>query len=242
MLNLILSYQSYMIYVAPFRYFFDASGMLYGAYAYFYANRSALELDVHKVDIYGISSLYAYTLAFNYYPSKFHTRIGMNYSTIGNYVMFAGLKYVQPYLWNAGISVFYYRVGDANLKAIQLHYGRYMEEFYLGVQLNLTNDVRNYIAYWINLSYGTYHLFSIFAKFGEERFPVRNEGFYLLDMPQDSLRGFGVGAYLKYVVARNFAIHGTAMLETYASETTMRRGTSNRLYIFLSLGLGYSRW
>ncbi len=238
-------YQGYMVYLSPFTYSDGTGGSVFGAYGIWTFNLKSLELDVHRVDMEGSSPRYAGTVAYTHGLSAgSYLRGGLNYSNNGNFVAFIGLKKYGSRVWDGSITGYLYRVGDEYLRALYMNYGTYSGNFYMGLQINLIYSGILYPSFWFTLSYATPRtIASIFFKMGIERYPVRNDGFFLLDMKQDEERGVGLGAYFKYAFSRHFAVYLTGMLETYAEYIPMvqfRRPNSTGTSAFISLSVGYS--
>ncbi len=241
-------YQGYMFYVSPFVYSSrveKVGGTVTGAYGIWTFNLKSVELDVHRVDMEGTASRYTGTIAYTHGLSAgSYLRGGFNYSTNGNFIAFAGLKSYKAKSWNSSITGYFYRVNGEYLKALYMNYGTYSGSFYMGLQVNLIYSQILYPSFWVTLSYNTPKtITSVFFKMGIERYPVRNEGFFLLDMKQDEERGLGLGAYFKYAFNRHFAVYLTGMLETYAEYVPMvqfRRPNSAGTSAFISLAVGYS--
>ena len=231
-------YQGYLIYFSPFIYPDGALGTVVGGYGIWTVGSNSLEVDVHRVDMDG--TRYTITPALTYgFSHSTYLRGGFNYSTNGNFVAFLGLKKLKSYQWNSSITAYFYRVGDEYLKALYLGYGSYCGHFYTGFQVNLTYSRDLYTSVWLNLSYvddrATY---TLFFKVGQERYPIRSYGFFLLDMPQDENRGNGIGLYFKYAFDRNIAIYLTGMVEGY-SGTMYGQGRPD-VFAFFSIAVGYS--
>ncbi len=238
-------YQGYMFYVSPFVYSDGTGGTVSGAYGIWTFGLKSIEVDLHRVDMEGTTPRYTGTIAYTHGLSAgSYLRGGFNYSTNGNFVAFAGIKRYGGQSWNSSITGYLYRVNDEYLRALYVNYGAYSGSFYMGLQVNLIHSQILYPSFWITLSYATPRtLTSLFFKMGIERYPVRNDGFFLLDMKQDEERGMGLGAHFKYVFNRHFAIYLTGMLETYSEYVPVvqfRRPNSTGTSAFISLAVGYS--
>ncbi len=238
-------YRGYMLYVSPFVYSDGTGGTVSGAYGIWTFGLKSVEMDIHRVDMEGTTPRYTGTIAYTHGLSAgSYLRGGFNYSTNGNFVAFAGLKNYRARAWNSSITGYLYRVNGEYLRALYISYGAYSGKFYMGLQVNLIHSQILYPSFWVTLSYSTLStVASIFFKMGIERYPVRNEGFFLLDMKQDEERSMGLGAYFKYAFNRHFAIYLTGMLETYSEYVPVvqfRRPNRTGTSAFISLAVGYS--